>query len=93
LNTAGRHARSKEPYDEVVAGISTVAVLNHPAGIGGGDVRAFLEEIRRCEEASMQQRNFGWSTVLTALLSGAAVIGLIVIGVKLLSAVIHGGVE
>ena len=41
----------------------------------------------------MQQQNFGWSTVLTALLSGAAVIGLIVIGVKLLSAVIHGGVE
>ena len=41
----------------------------------------------------MQQRNFGWSTVLTALLSSAAVVGLLVLGVKLLSAVIHGGVE
>jgi hypothetical protein len=40
----------------------------------------------------MQQRNLRWSNVLTALLSGAAVVGLIVIGVKLLSAVIQTSV-
>ncbi len=41
----------------------------------------------------MPQRNLGWSNILTALLSGAAVVGLIVIGLKLLLAVIHGGVR